>query len=87
MEVRVHPRVSAQHPGIAGADAIAAFESTLRSAPRAGSGFPPQWLGVGFDSHGRLLQYVAVNSGHDEWLIFHAMEATTKVLRELGLRR
>lgn len=87
MEIRVHPRVCANHPEIADEDAIAAFHSTLRSAPRVGSGFPPQWLGVGFDSHGRLLQYLAVNTAHDDWLIFHAMEATTKVLRELGLRR
>lgn len=40
MEIRVHPRVRASHPEIADEDAIAAFHSTLRSAPRVGSGFP-----------------------------------------------
>jgi hypothetical protein len=39
------------------------------------------------DGKGRLVQYVAVNDGPDHWLVFHAVQATTKVLREVGLRR
>lgn len=87
MSIRVHPRVSRTRPEIEDADVVAAFTNSLRAVPREGSGFPPQWVGVGLDSKGRLLQFVAINKGIDEWLIFHAMPATTKVLREVGLRR
>lgn len=83
----MHPRVARVHPEIEAEDAAAALENTLRAVPRAGSGFPPQWVGVGLDRGGRLLQYVAINVGPDQWLIFHAMHATSKVLREVGLRR
>ena len=87
MEVRVHSRVHTVHPDIEDDDAVAAFMNTLRAVPREGTGFPPQWVGVGIDSKGRLLQYVAINDGLDQWLIFHSMQATAKVLREVGLRR
>jgi hypothetical protein len=66
---------------------VTAVESTLRAVPREGTGFPPQWVGVGLDGSGRLLEYVAINVGIDRWLVFHAMPATTKVLREVGLGR
>ena len=87
MRVRVHPRVSARHPEVTSTDVITAVESTLRAVPRAGTGFPPQWVGVGLDGSGRLLEYVAINEGIDQWLVFHAMPATTKALRDVGLRR
>ena len=87
MEVRVHSRVSMLHPDIDDEDVIAAFTGTLRSVPRERTGFPPQWVGVGMDGKGWLVQYVAVNDGPDHWLVFHAVQATTKVLREVGLRR
>lgn len=87
MDIQVHPRVHRIHPEIKDVDAIAAFTATLRSVPREGTGFPPQWVGVGLDGNGRLLQYVAIDEGAERWLIFHAMPATTKVLREVGLRR
>ena len=87
VEVRVHSRVSSIHPEVEDADVVAAFRNTLRSVPREGTGFPPQWVGVGIDGKGRLLQYVAINDGPDRWLIFHSMRATTKVLREVGLGR
>lgn len=74
-------------PEVEDVDAVTAFANSLRAVPREGTGFPPQWVGVGLDDNGRLLQFVAINEGTDEWLIFHAMPATTKVLREVGLRR
>jgi hypothetical protein len=39
------------------------------------------------DTAGRLLEFVAVEEQPDEWLVFHAMAATGKVLREVGLGR
>lgn len=87
MSIRVHPRVNRVHPEIEDADAVAAFTDCLRAVPREGTGFPPQWVGVGLDGKGRLLQFVAINEGPDQWLIFHTISATTRVLRDLGLRR
>ena len=85
MRVRVHPRVSRRHPEVATADAVEAFENTLRS--RARDTRPVQWVGVGTDASGRLLEYIAVEDEPDGWLAFHAMPATKKVLIEVGLRR
>jgi|GEM_PF-910612 len=65
--------------------AAAAFEGTLRS--RARDTDPIQWVGVGTDAQGRLIEYIAVENEPDGWLVFHAMMASTKVLKELGLRR
>ena len=85
MRVRVHPRVRERHPDIEGEDVVHAFEGTLRS--RARDTHPLQWVGVGPDRGGRLLQYIAVEIEPDGWLIFHAMLATNAVLTEVGLRR
>ncbi|PFG20658.1 hypothetical protein ATL40_2266 [Serinibacter salmoneus] len=85
MRVRVHPRVTARHPNVSPADVVAAFEGTLRS--RARDTHPVQWVGVGPDSNGRLLEYIAVEVEPDGWLVFHAMAVTRKVLVEVGLGR
>ncbi len=66
-------------------DVVEAFEGTLRS--RARDTHPVQWVGVGTDASGRLLEYVAVEDEPDGWLVFHAMPATKRVLIEVGLRR
>ena len=85
MPVRVHPRVSAKRPEITDDDAQAAFAGTLRRIPRFDTE-PVQWIGVGLDTRGRLVEWVAIENKADEWLIFHAMPATTKTLIEVGLR-
>ena len=85
MRVRVHPRVTRRHPEVVASDVMEAFESTLRS--RARDTHPVQWVGVGTDAGGRLLEYIAVEVEPDGWLVFHAMPATKKVLIEVGLRR
>jgi hypothetical protein len=85
LRVRVHPRVTERHPEVSMSAVIAAFEGTLRS--RARDTHPVQWVGVGTDTSGRLVEYVAVEDEPDGWLVFHAMPATTKVLIEVGLRR
>ncbi len=85
MRVQVHPRVTQRHPEITNEDVVVAFEGTLRS--RARDTHPVQWVGVGTDANGRLLEYIAVEDEPDGWLVFHAMPATTKVLIEIGLRR
>jgi hypothetical protein len=77
--------VTERHPDVTASDVIDAFENTLRS--RARDTHPVQWVGVGPDSNGRLLEYIAVEDEPDGWLVFHAMPVTTKVLVEVGLRR
>ena len=85
MRVHVHSRVVARHPEVTVDQVIEAFEGTLRS--RARDTTPVQWVGVGEDAGGRLLEYIAVEDEPDGWLVFHAMPVTTKVLVEVGLRR
>ncbi|WP_170175606.1 hypothetical protein [Propionibacterium australiense] len=43
-----------------------------------------QWVGVGSDASGRLLEDIAVEDEPDGRLVLHAMPATKKVLIELG---
>lgn len=85
MRVVVHPRVSAKRPELTEDDIRSAFEGALRS--RARDTDPVQWVGVGMDSHGRLLEFIAVETQPDVWLVFHGMPATKKVLHEVGLGR
>lgn len=85
MRVRVHPRVTVKHPEVTVEDVEAAFVGALRS--RARDTDPMQWVGVGMDTKGRLLEFIAVEEQPHGWLVFHAMAATKKVLHELGLGR
>ena len=85
VRVPVHPRVTQRHPEVTTSDVIEAFEGTLRSLAR--DTHPVQWVGVGADASGRLLEYIAVEDEPDGWLVFYAMPATTKVLVEVGMRR
>ena len=65
-----------------------AVVSALRSQSRLDTD-PLEYVGVGPDCSGRLLQWVAIRlDGVDSWFVFHAMRATTTVLRELlGMTR
>ena len=85
MRVRVHPRVPAKRPDITEDDVRTAFEKALRSRGRETD--PIQWVGVGMDRKGRLLEFIAVEDEPDGWLVFHSMVATTKVINEVGLGR
>lgn len=77
--------MSAKRPEIADEDVFTAFDEALRSRGRDTN--PIQWVGVGMDHHGRLLEFIAVEDEPDGWLVFHAMIATTKILHEVGLGR
>lgn len=85
MRVSVHSRVIGRHPEVTEQDVVAAFTTSLRSRPRDTD--PVQWAGVGMGGNSRLLEYVAIETGMDEWLVFHAISATAKVLIEVGLKR
>jgi len=85
VRVRVHPRVSTKRPDITDHEVITAFEAAIRSRGRNTD--PIQWVGVGLDTQGRLLEFIAVEDEPDGWLVFHAMLATANVLNEIGLGR
>jgi hypothetical protein len=83
MPITVHPRIAAKRPDITEEDVLDAFTSALTVRPRVTD--PVQWLGVGLDRKGRLLEFVAIEQPPGEWLIYYAMPATKIVLRDLEL--
>ena len=83
----VHPRISVRHPEISEGDVIHAWENALRSASRLPDK-PDEYIAVGFDSNGRLLEVVAVRGQDGKWLAFHAMTPpSSKTFKELGIKR
>jgi hypothetical protein len=85
MYIKVHPRIEVKRPEISPEDIRTTVDNTLRS--RARDTDPVQWVGVGMDGHGRLLEYVAVEVENSMWLVFHGAPVTKSVLREVGLGR
>lgn len=85
MEIRVHSRVHAKRPDIDDADAVAAFGSAVAKVARKTD--PVQYVGVGVNGNGRLLEFIAAEVGSDEWLIFHCAPLSKSILKELGLGR
>ena len=85
MDIRVHPRVTAKRPEIGDADVRAAFTSALSKVARTTD--PVKYVGVGIDERGRLLEFIAVETGPDCWLIYHCAPPSKSILKELGLRR
>lgn len=86
VDVRVHPRAMDRHLEISADDVRTAFSGTLRKAPRLDVE-PVQWVDVDLDDRGRLLEYIAVETGPDDCLVLHAMPAAKGTLREVGIGR
>ncbi|MDO4290068.1 MAG: hypothetical protein Q4C41_02405 [Eggerthellaceae bacterium] len=83
----VHPRVHDRHPEIEDADALAAWEGAITSAPRLPNK-PDEYVALGFDGHGRLLEVVAVRGADGSWLIYHATTPPSdKTYKELKVER
>lgn len=84
----VHPRVRERHPELTEADVVFAWSNSFRSAPRLKKN-PDEYVSVGFDNKGRLIEMIALRSKHGEWLIYHAKTPPTKkIMAELdGERR
>ena len=55
----VHPRVALRHPEIAEEDAKNVWEGAIVSTPRLNDN-PDEYIALGFDGNGRLLEVVAV---------------------------
>ena len=83
----VHPRIAARHPEIAEDDVRSAWASAISSAPRLGKS-PTEYVVLGFDARGGLLELVAVRLESMRWLVFHAMTPPSDgTLKEMGIRR
>ena len=83
----VHPRVILRHPELDEAGVMAAWENALVSTPRTHLN-PNQYVALGFDTKGRLLEVVAVRLEDGSWLIYHAMTPpSNKTFEELGIER
>jgi len=84
--IHLHPRVINAERKISEANVKNAFQNTLQKLRRWHQGEPPEWVGVGIDDKGRLLQYVANQDSPNSWFIWHCMAATDDVLIELELK-
>ena len=80
-------RIHERHPDVTKEDAIHAWRFCIRSMPRLGKE-PEEWVGIGMDSSGRLLEVVAIRNDSGAWLIKHAQTPPQeKIKRELGFGR
>lgn len=87
IRVIVHPRVMERHPELTEKDVLSAWENMLAYLPRLGDD-PDQYIAVGSDSNGRLIEMVARRTADGTWVIFHAMTPPSrKTLIELKLTR
>ena len=83
--IGVHPRVSRRHPEVTPDDVAAAMRGMIRYKQRSTG----EWVAVGLDGKGRLIELVyQYNEGDDFFFVFHGMTPPSgKTLRELGLER
>lgn len=80
-------RIHERHPDVTVEDAIHAWRACLVSMPRLGKE-PEEWVGIGMDSRGRLLEVVAIRSESGAWLIKHAQTPPQeRIKRELAAKR
>lgn len=83
MDIKVHPRIAERHPELSEDGIVRAWLNPLSSALREDSPNFPEYLQIGYDKDGRLIEMVGVLS-EDGWLIYHAMTPPSrKTLKEL----
>ena len=84
--VIVMDRVRQRHPDVSNEDVARAWRYAMKSRSRLDKD-PIQYIAVGVARDGRLLEMCAYKDQNDDYVVFHAMVATRKVLQELGLQR
>lgn len=83
----IHPHIVERHPEISEEDVADAWVGCIKAVPRLDRN-PNEYIAIGCDSKGRLLELIAVRLGTGEWLIYHAFTPPThKALQELGMTR
>lgn len=85
--VVVHDRVERRHPELSIEDVKHAWEHAICSTPRLGKN-PDEYVALGFDSNGRLVEMVAIRDSKGDWVVFHAMTPpSSRTYSELGVDR
>lgn len=85
--VFVDDRVPRRHPDVSKEDAIAAWENCIASKPRIDKN-PNEYIAIGVDGKGRLVELVAIRNGDGDWLIYHAQTPPQEnAKRELEIGR
>ena len=85
--VVIHPRIQERHPKLTDNDVLHAWHSCVRSVPRLDRD-GDEYIAVGMDAHGRLLEMIARRTTSGLFVIFHAFTPPTrKALVELGMTR
>jgi hypothetical protein len=83
LNVKVHSRIGERHPEINSDDVLFAWRNSLRSMPRVRKN-PREYVAVGVDGRGRIIEMVAARMRDGSWVIFHALTPPTKrTLKEL----
>lgn len=83
----VHRRVFERHPDLRLRDVVTAWNEAIMSAPRIEKN-PDEYVSLGFDSNGRLIEMAAARSAEGVWVIFHAMTPPSeRTYREFGIAR
>ena len=83
----IHPRIEERHPELDESDVVCAWNNAFLSTTRTKKN-PNQYLAIGADSKGRMLEMVAVLTENGDWLVFHAMTPPSdNTLDELHLGR
>ena len=84
-EVWVHPRIVEKHPELSEDAVLHAWNSCLKSVPRVDKG-PDEYIAVGIDSSGRMVEMIARRTSDGSFIIYHAFTPPTrKMLFELKL--
>ncbi|MCL2807509.1 MAG: hypothetical protein FWD27_05010 [Coriobacteriia bacterium] len=86
-QVFVDDRVPYRHPSISKEDAATAWMNCIKSLPRLDKN-PDEYLAIGTDGKGRLLELVVIRNKEGDWLIYHAVTPPTEnAIRELQMDR
>lgn len=70
-EVLVHPCITERHPELSAQDVLDAWAGCMRAIPRL-DGEVMEYIAIGPDRHGRLVEVIARDIGRGTWLIYHA---------------
>jgi len=86
-KVFVDDRVPLHHPDISKEDAATAWLNCIKCRPRINKD-PSEYLAIGTDGKGRLLELVVIRDTEGDWLVYHAMTPPTEnSKRELQMNR
>lgn len=85
--VIIHPRINKRHPELDDKDVRSAWENQYCAAVRV-TDTGSRYVAIGYDTHGRAIEMVAVELDGGDWLVFHAMTPPSrKTYEELGIGR